>query len=306
MSSPSPPPKALTPPPTALPSEQGPALPGRRQRGARGWPALIAWLALVAGFAVTIFVSIVVVGAAGDAGTDADGDIRPGLSIGLTVFQSVALFAAALFFARRVSRPRAQDFGLCAPRQLRRAVGLLLAVWGAFFLFAAIWAIALKLDEKSDLPERLGADLSTPNLLVVTFLVCVVAPVGEELFFRGFFFGALRNWRGAWPAAIITGLTFGAIHLGSAPVGQLVPLAAFGMGLCMLYHWTGSLYLPIALHALNNAIAFGAGEEGWQWWLVLLTMAGAVVVSLTVAVAIRGLLGSGPRRDRSAPPMASA
>ena len=73
-------------------------------------------------------------------------------------------------------------------------------------------------------------------------LITVFAPLGEELFFRGFFFGSLRNWRGPWLAAVLTGLVFGAIHAGSSPVGYLVPLAIFGIGLCLLYEWTGSLY----------------------------------------------------------------
>ena len=81
--------------------------------------------------------------------------------------------------------------------------------------------------------------------------------VGEELLFRGYIFRALRNWRGFAPAAIITGLIFGAVHIGSSPIGYALPLAAFGFGLCLLYQWTGSLYPCIALHALNNAFALG-------------------------------------------------
>ena len=99
-------------------------------------------------------------------------------------------------------------------------------------------------------------------MLAVVVLITVVAPLGEELFFRGFFFGALRNWRGPWPAALITGLVFGGIHVGSSPVGYLVPLLIFGVGLCLLYEWTGSLYPAIALHALNNSIALGANLDG--------------------------------------------
>jgi len=258
-------------------------------------------VALLSGFGATIVGTILVVGIAASAGVDVEPDLPPGLNIGLTAFQNIAFFVTALLFARTVSRPRAQDFGLRPPARLKRAIGILFAVWAGFFFLSAVWAIALDLDEKSDLPEQLGAGLSTLNLLIVTLLVCVVAPVGEELFFRGFFFGALRNWRGAWPAAIITGLTFGAFHIESSPIGQLVPLAIFGAGLCMLYHWTGSLYLPIALHAINNAIAFGAGEEHWRWWIVLLVIAGAVMVSLLVAAAIGRLLGTGSRGHSAAP-----
>ena len=84
------------------------------------------------------------------------------------------------------------------------------------------------------LPDELGVKDSTVALLAVAFLVAVVAPIAEEFFFRGFFFTALRNWKGLWPAAIITGLVFGAIHVGSAEAAFLLPLAFFGFALCLL------------------------------------------------------------------------
>jgi len=110
----------------------------------------------------------------------------------------------------------------------------------------------------------------TVALVAVTILVCVIAPMAEEFFFRGYFFSALRNWRGLWPAAILTGLVFGGIHAGSAPVGFLVPLAFFGFLLCLIYNATRSLYPCIATHCINNSIAFGVGEHwGWEIPVVL-------------------------------------
>ena len=98
-------------------------------------------------------------------------------------------------------------------------------------------------------------------------LVCVGAPIVEELFFRGFFFTALRSWRGMWPAAIITGVVFGAIHAGSADAAFLLPLGFFGFALCLLYVKTGSLYPCIGAHALNNSLAFGASQD-WDWQIL--------------------------------------
>ena len=288
------PPPGLSPPdlPAAgPPPHAGPALPGRRPRGTRGWRPWTAWGALLCGFAATVVTSIVAGLIAGAAGGDLE-HLPAGIEIGLTALQNVALFTAAFLFARALSRPRAQDFGLRAPPNAKRAAGLLFVVWACFLVFTVIWATTLGLDDKSELPERLGVDESTLNLLAVALLVTVVAPVGEELFFRGYFFGALRNWRGAWPAAIITGLTFGAIHLGSAPAGQLVPLAAFGVGLSLLYHWSGSLYPSIVLHAFNNGLAFGVGE-GWSPGVVLGAMAGGAIASIAVAAAIQRALGNG-------------
>ena len=50
------------------------------------------------------------------------------------------------------------------------------------------------------------------------------------------------------------------MHVGSAPVLDLVPLAVLGFGLCLLYRYTGSLYPCIAAHSLNNSLAFASLE----------------------------------------------
>ena len=153
---------------------------------------------------------------------------------------------------------------------------------------------ALDIKSKDRLPSELGADKSTVALVSVSVLVCVLAPIAEEFFFRGYFFTALRSWKGVWPAAVITGLVFGAIHVGSAPAPYLVPLAVFGLLLCLLYWRTGSLYPCIALHALNNCLAFGVSQK-WDWQVPLL-----MVGALTVISAIILPLGGARRRPRTA------
>lgn len=280
-------------------------------RGRAGWLPWTAWTAILLGFGVTIVGGIVVSVIAAAAAIGSLDDPAPGVNIGLTLFQNIALVGAALFFAAMAGRPTAADFGLVSPahgvehrsdqlRAIRRAVGLLLGLWIGFYAVSAIWAAALSLDERQTLPDELGIDGSAINLALVVVMITVVAPLGEELFFRGYFFGALRNWRGFWPAAIVTGVVFGAIHIGSAPIGFTVPLAFFGFALCLLYERTGSLYPSIALHALNNSVALGSLQD-WSWQIPLL-MVGAVVGSLTLARALGHTLQT--RADKASGPFA--
>jgi membrane protease YdiL (CAAX protease family) len=123
----------------------------------------------------------------------------------------------------------------------------------------------------------------------------VLAPVCEEFLFRGFIFGALRNWRGPWPAAILTGVLFGGVHAGSAPAADLVPLAVLGVVLCVLYERTGSLYPCIGLHALNNSIAFGS-LEGWSvpGVLALVIVALGSISLLALALIRSGVISRQP------------
>ena len=258
-----------------------------RVAGRAGWRPWTAWAAILAGFGLTIFGGMIVAIGAAASGADVS-DPSPGVNIGLTLFQNIALFSAALLFARLAGRPAAIDFGLRRP-PIGRAIGQLLGIWFLFYVVSAAWVLALSLDDKQTLPDELGIESSDVNLALVIVLITVVAPLGEELFFRGYFFAALRNWRGWIPAAILTGLVFGAIHIGSAPIGLTVPLAFFGFGLCMLYQKTGSLYPCIALHALNNAVALGFTQD-WTWEIVPL-MAGAVIASLTLAWLLARTLG---------------
>jgi membrane protease YdiL (CAAX protease family) len=114
----------------------------------------------------------------------------------------------------------------------------------------------------------------------------VVAPICEEFLFRGYVFTALRGWCGTWPAAAITGLVFGAIHFGSAPALDLVPLAGLGFGLCLLYRCTGSLYPCIVAHSLNNSLAF-ASLEHWGWQIPVLMVAALASIGALVLAAKR-------------------
>ena len=265
---------------------QPPVSAAVRPRGRAGWRPWTAWAAILTGFGATVLGGMLVAIVATIMGASVS-DPSPGVNIGLTFFQNLALIGAALLFASMTGRPAGPDFGLRRTR-LWRAVGLLLAIWVGFYAVSAVWVAALGLDERQTLPDELGIAGSTLNLVLVVVLITVVAPIGEELFFRGYFFGALRNWKGFLPAALITGIVFGAIHIGSAPIGFTVPLAVFGFGLCLLYERTRSLYPCIALHALNNSVALGLTQK-WTWE-ILPTMVGSVIASLTLAALLAHVL----------------
>ncbi|HZH24010.1 MAG TPA: CPBP family intramembrane glutamic endopeptidase [Solirubrobacteraceae bacterium] len=215
------------------------------------------------------------------AGVDTADDTPPAVAIGGTYVQDLGLIGTALLLARVLDAPLTPaKFGLRLTR-LRPAIGWTLLSWFIFFAFATVWGIALDITENDDLPEEFGVDGSTVALIAVAILVCVLAPIAEELFFRGFCFTALRRALGMLPAAILTGIIFGAIHLGSSEIEFIVPLMVFGFSLCLLYVWTDSLLPCIVLHALNNGLAFGV-MQGWGAATVPAMAAAAVLSALIV------------------------
>jgi membrane protease YdiL (CAAX protease family) len=249
------------------------------------WRPWTAPLALVAGILLAAVAALVVDLPAIALGVHVTSAHTPGgLVIADTFVQDVAFILAAVYCAKLGGRVvRSWQLGLRPPGQGWLWAGLM--VVGLIVAFVALDAIWSELfhPTKEKLLETLGTKESKSLLVLSAALTCVVAPIAEEVLFRGYMFTALRNWRGTLPAALIVGLLFGGVHVTSAPAADLVPLAALGFGLCMIYRYTGSLYPGIAAHALNNSIAF-ASLEAWNagqgLLLIVCALAGIAVVVL--------------------------
>jgi membrane protease YdiL (CAAX protease family) len=267
-------------PPVAEPPGRPPA---PERDGDRGWAPWTAPLALFAAivFALVGAIAIGIVGAFFGATFE---DPPPAVTIVATVAQEGAFIGAALLFAGRAGRVLPAQFGLVRTR-IRPALAWMFGAYVVYLALGALWAQLVNTDKTDKLPDSLGADKSTVALVAVCVLVTTIAPIAEEVFFRGYFYGALRNWRGPWPAALITGLAFGAIHAFGTDAVFLVPLAILGVMLCVVRERTGSLLPCIALHAINNGLAFGITED-WSGGATVLLAAGAAAVTLLACAAV--------------------
>lgn len=103
--------------------------------------------------------------------------------------------------------------------------------------------------------QELGFDSLQGSLeFVLAFIALVVlAPIAEELLFRGYLFGTLRRMIAFWPSTIIVSALFGLVH------GQWnVALDTFALSiiLCFMREHTKSVWAPILLHMLKNGVAF--------------------------------------------------
>ncbi|MDQ3643890.1 MAG: CPBP family intramembrane metalloprotease [Actinomycetota bacterium] len=248
-----------------LPPPDPPELPA----GAARFPAWPTWFAPV-GFLValsgTLLFGLVLGLVATLFGADVEGD-SPAVVIVGTLAQGVAFVATALFFASRVCKPRAWHFGL-------RGTGFWPALgWAAlgmasFYFVTAIYGALVQPDAEQETVEALGGDDGTFGLIIAGLMVIAVAPVVEEIFFRGFFYRALRSRLSIAVAAGIDGLLFGLIHYSGDGVDGLLilpPLALLGVAFCLVYERTGSLFPVIGMHAFNNALAYAVqADDGWQ------------------------------------------
>ncbi len=94
----------------------------------------------------------------------------------------------------------------------------------------------------------------------LSFILLVgIAPIVEEILFRGLL---LRRWIEKWGVAraiILSSIIFSALH--ADPIGAF----AFGVGMCILYLRTQSLYVPIVCHVVNNLVCWLI-EAGYFFW----------------------------------------
>jgi uncharacterized protein len=125
-------------------------------------------------------------------------------------------------------------------------------------------------------------DEETLAVVLVFAVIAVTAPIVEEIVFRGYLFPALTRWRGPWPAAVLTGILFGAAHVAVHPPQVLLTLAVLGFALCLVYWFTGSLLPCIALHAAHNAMVVSI-QLGWGVETLAAIVGAPIVCLLLVA-----------------------
>ncbi len=107
------------------------------------------------------------------------------------------------------------------------------------------------LQQRSDI--LLAGGFTVPGFLLTLIFVGILAPVSEELYFRGLLFNWLDEHMSLWPSVLISAALFGLGHFDSIGVA----VAAFIMGIvnAWVYARTRSLWMSIAIHIVTNSSA---------------------------------------------------
>jgi membrane protease YdiL (CAAX protease family) len=282
------------PPPVRPELPAGAPVPEAPREGELPSVGVPAWapFAAVLGAFVGVLIAGIVVGLAvgfGGGGT-ADLEDSDGLTIALTLVQDALLIGASLLTVWWLAgRLAPATFALRAPSSLGPALGWTLAAYASFWVAAIVVGVAFGTPEEQDIVTDLKAEDSLAVLVGFGFLTCVVAPVAEEFFFRGFMFRVLAERTNVALGSIITGAVFGLVHLPSGDFIGVLVLSLFGVALCLVLWRTASLIPCIMLHAFHNSISFAATKE-LPWWGFLLLIAGSVTATLALSlVAMRAV-----------------
>lgn len=174
-------------------------------------------------------------------------DISPGLMVtGL----ELALLIPVWGLTRKKYGVRWSHLGVTKfkPRYLGLGLGLFVpAMWLNALYEAFLSRFGLKMQPEV---ERILTETSSPGLFILAAVI--IAPLVEEIFFRGFLFAGLKN-RFPWiTAMLISSGLFALLHLSplAAP-----PIFLLGLIFAYLYQRSGSIWPAVIIHSLVNSLA---------------------------------------------------
>ncbi len=129
-------------------------------------------------------------------------------------------------------------------------------VWTMWLIFFGLYAVgyqafieSLGVEMVQDTVDLFQKTKDMDVLVLMAITAVIVAPICEEVVFRGYIYPALKRFSGPWVGALVTALFFSVAH---GSLAALLPLFIFGLVLVFLYEWTGSIWAPIAAHLLFN------------------------------------------------------
>lgn len=175
--------------------------------------------------------------------------------ISMGVLHFIVVGAVFLFLKKSDSKPRL--FWEKSAGFLKIALGSAGYFFGLFSLIALVslfWNVALTLSGVEIEPQEVVEyfrDVDGGMKFFALFSVMFLAPVSEELVFRGVMYGGLKNRIGAVFSAVIVSILFAAVHF-SLPA--FMPIFVLSLLLIAVYERYGDLRASMVVHSLFNSL----------------------------------------------------
>lgn len=120
--------------------------------------------------------------------------------------------------------------------------------------------LGFKLETRQQLPFSSDMLLTQWQYWMAFVTLVVVAPLAEEVLFRGYLYGKLRKFAPIWVSVLAASVTFGLAHLWApdSPLQVMVAIDTFVLSLflCLLREHTGAIWASFIVHAIKNGLAF--------------------------------------------------
>lgn len=173
---------------------------------------------------------------------------------GAAVYVSIVIFLIGLLVYRNI--PPAGVFGIGGEKFFPVLGRSLLALGAAYPVLMLVQAMVYGVSGGELNPQEVVQFLqnteSPRDRWAVMVMAIVVAPVAEEVIFRGYLYPIGKRYAGPFFAMVLTSLLFAALHGHAASLPALFTLA---MCLGLAYEKTGTLLVPMIMHAVFNAVS---------------------------------------------------
>lgn len=170
------------------------------------------------------------------------------------IVQFTATVGLVLIMTVWINKARLRDLGL---NNVSINKYLKYGVLGGVLLLGLILLLSLPISvlqpdlEPQLYEEMLRSVVNTKDFIFLFLIGAVLAPLSEELFYRGMIYPVFRHQFGPVPAMIISGIIFGLAHY---DLWRFIPLAIGGAILCYLYEKTDSILVTTIAHGVWNGI----------------------------------------------------
>lgn len=130
---------------------------------------------------------------------------------------------------------------------------ILIVVVNVFFSYGMLYGFNLLVEFVPGVSDLLYSTIITvkSTILFDIFTTVIVAPIAEELIFRGVLLNRLTKYLNLPLAILISSIVFGALH----NPGSIISAFVFGLCMAIMYIKSQNILLPIFAHFLNNLIA---------------------------------------------------
>jgi CAAX protease family protein len=249
--------------------------------GVPAWAPFAAALGALVGMTIVQFLLVVAISAGG--GDTETLTSNNDLSIALTaVFDALLVACSIAIVWRLTGRPTPARFAL-RPAPVVRSLAWIVGTYMVVALANVLVTVLFGKPQDQDLVTDLRSEDSALVLVGFALMTCVLAPLAEEFFFRGFLFRTLAERFGLAWGVVLGGAIFGLVHWPGGSLEGVLVLGALGAMLCLMVYYTASLLPCIIMHSSFNSLAFGATKE-LPWWGYLLVLVGSVTTTLAIAL----------------------
>ncbi|MDD2586417.1 MAG: type II CAAX endopeptidase family protein [Syntrophomonadaceae bacterium] len=175
-------------------------------------------------------------------------------SIGF-IIQFISTVLLVLAFTMLINKAAPADLGIKKPH--RGTDYFRYGVVGGIILMLVMIILSIPINylhpeiEPQVYEDILRAVHGFPQFILIFIMGAVLAPLSEELFYRGMIYPVFRKYLGPGWGMVVAGLVFGLAHW---DIWRLIPLSIGGALLCLIYEKTGSIFISALAHGVWNGV----------------------------------------------------